>query len=179
MMAYLVPKGGVYAEIGVFKGEFARDLLRILEPTKLVLIDFFSGRTCSGDADGNGVRWTDMNEEYNKIIAWNDTRLELQRGDSSTMLNTYPDETFDMIYIDGDHSYGGCKKDLEVAYKKIKRGGWIMGHDYEMNMAKARTIYNFGVKRAVDEFCAEKKLRIAAKGADGCVSYAIKIEEKA
>jgi hypothetical protein len=80
-----------------------------------------------------------------------------------------------MIYIDGDHSYEGCKKDLEIAYKKCKSGGYIMGHDYEMNMKKATREYFFGVKRAVDEFCQVYKQSICAKGLDGCVSYAIRI----
>jgi hypothetical protein len=40
-----------------------------------------------------------------------------------------------------------------VALHKVKPGGWIMGHDYEMNMQKARNFYTFGVRQAVDEFC--------------------------
>jgi hypothetical protein len=27
-----------------------------------------------------------------------------------------------------------------------------MGHDYEMNMKKAQNVYNFGTKKAVDEY---------------------------
>ncbi len=51
-----------------------------------------------------------------------------------------------------------------------------MGHDYEMNMKKAKQVWEFGVKQAVDEFCAEKGLKISAKGMDGCVSYAIFVD---
>jgi hypothetical protein len=83
------------------------------------------------------------------------------------------DESIDAIYIDGDHSYEGVKKDLESAYSKIKRFGWIMGHDYEMNMTKAKKEYKFGVRKAVDEFCSKYNLKIFAKAMDGCVSYAI------
>jgi len=178
MISHLVPKEGVYAEIGVFKGTFSRELISILNPSKLVLIDLFSGRTCSGNEDGNYVIWTDMEEEYKRMLEWGDSRLEIKKGDSSTMLLTYPEDTFDMIYIDGDHSYQGCKRDLEAAYKTIKVGGWIMGHDYEMNLKKAKTVYNFGVKRAVDEFCHKYKLSVVAKGQDGCVSYAIQVKDK-
>ena len=52
-----------------------------------------------------------------------------------------------------------------------------MGHDYEMNMDKANTRYNFGVKRAVDEFCKEHNQEIIAKGNDGCVSFCIKVKK--
>jgi hypothetical protein len=64
---------------------------------------------------------------------------------------------------------------LKIEYKKIKKGGWIMGHDYEMNMNKAKTVYSFGVRKAVDEFCNTYKQTIYAKALDGCVSYAIQI----
>jgi hypothetical protein len=52
-----------------------------------------------------------------------------------------------------------------------------MGHDYEMNMNKAKKAYDFGVRKAVDEFCCEFSQKIYAKGLDGCVSYAIKISK--
>ena len=52
-----------------------------------------------------------------------------------------------------------------------------MGHDYEMNMNKATTIYNFGVKQAVDEFCDNYKQTILSKALDGCVSYCIQINK--
>ena len=101
----------------------------------------------------------------------------LKRGFSYDVLPTYPDNTFDMIYIDGDHSYNGCKRDLELCYKKVKSNGWIMGHDYEMNMLKTTNSYDFGVRRAVDEFCLRFGQTIHSKGLDGCVSFAIKLHK--
>jgi predicted O-methyltransferase YrrM len=92
-------------------------------------------------------------------------------------LKTFDDNTFDMIYLDGDHEYKGVVKDLEVAYQKIKPNGWLMGHDYEMNMKKAKTSCHFGVKQAVDEFCERYNQRIYAKGMDGCVSFAIQLKK--
>jgi hypothetical protein len=66
------------------------------------------------------------------------------------------------------------KRDLELAYPKIKKYGWIMGHDYEMNMTKAKNAYEFGVKKAVTEFCEKYNLKVDVKANDGCVSYAIR-----
>jgi len=82
---------------------------------------------------------------------------------------------FDVIYIDGDHSYQGVKRDLQLALKKVRPGGFICGHDYEMNMVRAKSCYDFGVKRAVDEFCKAEGFSICAKAIDGCVSFAIQI----
>jgi predicted O-methyltransferase YrrM len=82
---------------------------------------------------------------------------------------------FDVVFIDGDHSYEGCKRDLVVAYSKVKPNGYILGHDYELNMKKAQTAWEFGVRQAVDEFCVQTGQTIKAKGLDGCVSYAIQV----
>jgi hypothetical protein len=169
MVRELVPQGGIYGEIGVFTCEFSKFMKETLKPKELFLFDLYDGSICSGDCDGNNVRYVDMTHQY----------LEAQKigkaikGDSSTCL-LQCDTLFDMIYIDGDHSYEGCKKDLLAAYEKVKPGGWIMGHDYKMNYEKAKNRYSFGVKQAVDEFCKEKFLSIHAFANDGCVSYAIK-----
>ena len=171
MVKELVTTGGVYGEIGVFKGEFSKILLN-LNPKKLVLFDLFEGICGSGDVDGNNFCNTNMAHEHYNLNNLS-CIVELIKGDSSTELLNFDDNYFDMLYIDGDHSYEGCKRDLNVAIKKVKNGGWIMGHDYEMNMDKAKTFYSFGVKQAVDEFCKEQNLELYAKAMDGCVSYSI------
>jgi hypothetical protein len=62
--------------------------------------------------------------------------------------------------------------------KKIKSGGLIMGHDYEMNMKKAKvdweTKFNIGVGRAVNDFCKTRGWKLIAKGYDGAVSFCLK-----
>jgi len=51
------------------------------------------------------------------------------------------DETFDLVFIDGDHSYQAVKDDIEFWKKRIRIGGIISGHDYRKP----------DVKRAVHE----------------------------
>ena len=36
----------------------------------------------------------------------------------------------DFFFIDGDHSYEGCKFDIQLAKQYIRTGGIIAGHDY-------------------------------------------------
>ena len=43
-------------------------------------------------------------------------------------------------------------RDLEVAYQKVKSGGYIMCHDYEVNKDKCKEEPVFGVNKAVNEF---------------------------
>ncbi len=164
-------------EIGVFKGELLGYIVNNCNVGSFDAVDLFTGVTCSGDADGNNVVYYDVGKSYIELTQMyqNNPCVSIHKSDSGAYLNGQPDNTFDIIYIDGDHSYNGVKRDLINAYKKIKDNGYIMGHDYEMNMAKAHTTYDFGVKKAVDEFCKEYNQTIIAKANDGCVSFCIQI----
>jgi hypothetical protein len=64
-------------------------------------------------------------------------------------------KSLDFVFIDADHGYEGCLRDLRAWYPKVKPGGIFSGHDYE------NTSYpKFGVTQAVKEFAAEKGLLI-------------------
>jgi len=167
----------VCMEIGVFKGDFLDFLVNDCKVGSIDAVDLFEGITCSGDVDGNNVVFYDVGKSYVELREKykHSSHVNIHKSDSGTFLQTQQDNTYDVIYIDGDHSYNGVKNDLIHAFNKIKNGGYIMGHDYEMNMRKAKNTYNFGVKEAVDEFCATYRQNILAKGLDGCVSYCMKI----
>lgn len=50
--------------------------------------------------------------------------------DSAEIREHYEDNTFDVIYLDGDHGMRPLMKDLQNAKKLVKDGGYICGHDY-------------------------------------------------
>jgi predicted O-methyltransferase YrrM len=182
MIRDLVPRGSKIAELGVFQGAFLKQLTETLNPSHIIGVDFFTGMMGSGDQDGNNYTTVSLDEVYTELCRYaaEVPTVAVIKGNSSDVLLTYPDDYFDMIYIDADHGYVGCKRDLVVSRLKVKPNGWIMGHDYEINMSKAKTAWEFGVKKAVDEFCGEFNQTIYAKGYDGCVSYAIQnIKENA
>lgn len=156
-------------EIGVFKGDFSEILHQKLSPSELHLIDLFDGITCSGDKDGNDIVYTDMSLEYqfliNKYI--DDDSVYLHKGKSQEALARFDDEYFDLIYIDGDHSFQGVKQDLEISMRKTKTNGLICGHDYSKEKFPE-------VVSAVDEFCRDYNLEISGITNDGCPSFIIK-----
>jgi predicted O-methyltransferase YrrM len=57
-------------------------------------------------------------------------------------------EKISALFIDGDHSYLGVKRDIELYAPRVVPGGIIAFHDY--------TVYA-DVKRAVDELCESKE----------------------
>jgi len=174
MMRSILPAGSRICEIGVWKGEFASQLLT-LNPRPLILIDPFQGVVSSGNADGNNVEAAFLPSVYISLAERTAhlPNVLILRGFSQEFLPMIRAGTLDAVYIDGDHSYEGAKQDLALAWNAVKEGGYICGHDYEMNPAKTKNEYNFGVKRAVTEFCDEHKVEIVAKGMDGQVSFAI------
>lgn len=176
MIRALIKEGDKVCEIGVWIGEFAQKL-HALKPSELVLIDPFEGIVSSGDADGMNVRHADLPKVYEVLKKSLEPvkNIKLIRGYSFIELQKFPDEYFDAIYIDGDHSYEGVKRDLYISLKKLKKGGWLLGHDYGVNLAKCIHNYDFGVKRAVTEFCKEFCYHISHVAIDGCISFAIQV----
>jgi hypothetical protein len=163
------PKDMVICEIGVFKGEFSEKILSLMHPKELKLVDIFHGKMCSGDKDGNYIVWTDLEDEYSKLKQKYSTneKVSLLKGKSSLIMKEFPDYYFDLIYIDGDHSYEGVLSDLTISNLKVKENGYICGHDYISPRFD-------GVVRAVNEFCEKNNLKINYLTKDGCPSYCIK-----
>ena len=51
---------------------------------------------------------------------------------------------FDLIFIDGDHSYEGCLSDMKDYMPMLEEGGYLVMHDYN-------SPFHPGVAKAVDE----------------------------
>jgi hypothetical protein len=181
MITSLISNRASILEIGVFKGTFAQQLAK-LSPRVLHLVDIWeTGPMVSGDHDGNNIERIENASIFYTYVKHHFRffpNVNVHRMKSTEFLSLMKPNSLDIIYIDGDHSYEGVKADLEASLPIIRKYGYIMGHDYEMNMEKAKRSYDFGVKRAVDEFCLKYSYSICAKGNDGCVSYAIFINHK-
>jgi hypothetical protein len=127
-------RGGRVAEVGTYRGAFARHILSSCEPNELHLIDLdFS--------------------LLDPAVA-NDPRVTSHHGASHEMLAQFPDNHFDWIYIDGDHSYEGASRDALVASSKVKPGGHLVFNDF----AHADPYLGaYGVHRAVVEFAVTRE----------------------
>jgi len=47
--------------------------------------------------------------------------------DSVQASQSFDDGSFDLVFIDGDHSYDGCKRDLIAWLPKVRKGGFLVG----------------------------------------------------
>ncbi len=129
-----MPHRARVAEVGVEHGHFSRHILSATDPTELHLID---------------LDFSTLDPKLQK-----DPRVSIHRGFSHEVLATFPDASFDWIYIDADHSYEGVRKDTVVAAKKVRPGGFLVFNDF----AHADPYLGaYGVHRAVVEFAVERK----------------------
>ena len=160
-------EGLVMCEIGVFKGEFSEILLNT-NPKELHLIDPFEGPMYSGDKDGQNIVWTNLSEDFERLTNKykEDSRVVLHKGYSQNVLETFVDSYFDLIYIDGDHTYQAVKSDLNTAKRKVTEGGLICGHDFT-NISFPQVV------QAVYEFCQENDLQVSILSSDGCPTFGI------
>lgn len=144
MLAKL-PTGLACAELGVFVGDFARDILRIMHPRKLYLVDTFAGHATSGDQDGNRLKtfYMPMVETMLRTTYRNDVIVMIERSESAEWLRSVPVGWLDFVYIDTTHSYEQTSAELTAARMAVRRGGWIAGHDYSPRFP--------GVIQAVEE----------------------------
>jgi len=58
--------------------------------------------------------------------------IEIRRGFSDDVLPTLAPGSFDIVYIDGDHSYAQVRKDLAHAEPLVRDGGLLCGDDLEV-----------------------------------------------
>lgn len=146
-----MPKNLVCAEIGVAYGEFSEQILQIMQPKELHLIDFY----CWGDFFGKDYfEKSGLNhEQYVTKKFENNENVIIKKGYSHKVLEKYPDDYFDYIYVDGGHDYDSVKKDISVLKRKVKNNGIIAFNDY--TYFSMHENYEYGVLRAVNEFLDE------------------------
>ncbi len=147
----LIPKDNLCCELGVFDGTFSMEILNILSPERLCLIDPFEvNDETYGDEMSITTAYSTENEltlVMNKFVKEiNNRQVVIDRRYSYDAVKSYSDGVLDFVYIDASHLYKDVKKDLTEWLPKLKNNGLICGHDY---------IPMFGVIQAVDEFCKE------------------------
>ena len=133
----ILPKGGVGAEIGVWKGDFSALILRIAQPKTLHLIDPWQIREDKSHAKAwyGAASGTDMDAVYQGVRARfadqiSSGQVQFHRKTSREAASDLPDDGLDFVYVDGDHAYAGVSDDLELSFTKTRPGGLICIDDH-------------------------------------------------
>ena len=147
----LLPENPVTVELGVAEGLFSNDIIRNWNPKLHYLIDTWETAKLPGDV-GSEQSWHDSN--YNNVLKLLEglSNYKILRGLTVQMSGHIPDNSVDLVYIDACHSYECVRDDINAYWDKLKSGGVMAFHDYEMQ--------HYGVKQAVQEFATVRKLEV-------------------
>ncbi|MTJ07924.1 O-methyltransferase [Anabaena sp. UHCC 0204] len=101
-------------EVGSFRGYTALYMAQHISPdAKIVTVDRYPEH---GEAY--------LNTPYASII-------ERRVGETNTeMFQQDSKDSYDLIFIDADHSYSGVKNDTELVLPLVSQNGFIVWHDY-------------------------------------------------
>ena len=124
------PKGH-FVEIGTFFGKSAAFMgVEILNTEiKFDTIDTFLGSP--DEIGGKHKIATEIDMYENAKLHLKDLPINIIKNDSIKASRKYKMKTLDFVFIDGSHRYEDVKKDIEFWIKKVKKGGYIGGHDYD------------------------------------------------
>lgn len=171
ILKYL-PKGGVGAEIGVFRGHFSELICQIVQPKDLYLVDPW---TLIGDHFSWGNNYTNdrslptevaKNETIERMHRYPKVKSVLVEDYSYNFLKTC-NTSFDWVYLDASHAFEETLKELNLIDTVLGEGGMILGDDW----AVSPTHRLHGVMRAVNEFVKTNNYQfiVAGTGRQWCV----------
>ena len=171
MLDFIGIEDKVVAEIGVWKGYFARRMAD-RNPAELHLIDIWK------HIDAGTGNWHDQvtknpegNMESARVLTEHARDVRFHQGESLRVVQTMPDNYFDMIYVDGNHYYNGCLGDITEWWKKLKPGGWMTGHDWNCRAT------DHGPRRAVKRFLKTHNLTLELLTGDLPMSWGFRKPE--
>lgn len=145
---------GSIAELGVYRGDFAKFMNEAFPDRKLYLFDTFEGF----DNKDNNID-KDEREGYEDLFMDTSVKLVLdkmvnpesvvvQKGWFPDTLSGVPDdEKYCLVSLDTD-IYEPMLAGLEYFYPRLEKGGYIFVHDFYNND------WN-GIMKAVDDFCGK------------------------
>jgi Methyltransferase domain len=120
------------AEVGVYRGAFAKALLsRCPGITTYYLIDPWRHlENWNKPANKDDAIFDEFFEEtMTRTAPWEGKRIVL-RGRTTEVIDSVPDESLDLAYVDGDHTLHGISIDLIRTWQKIRPGGLLGGDDF-------------------------------------------------
>lgn len=124
-------------ELGVLEGRTFLHLLKSCPDLTVIGVDIWEPRPemeALREQGGRSYSQYDMNALYGRLMkekAEYGSRGVLLRMPTTAAAQWFPERIFDFCFLDGDHTYEGVKADIEAWLPKVKKGGWLMGHDWQ------------------------------------------------
>lgn len=118
---------GTGVEVGVNKGENAKNILRHWHGSKLYLVDPWRKLDDYNDTVNKNFDPNTYSSVKIRFAKYGE-RVEIIKAMSHEAAKVVPND-LDFVYIDANHAYEYVKQDIELWYPKVKSGGILSGHD--------------------------------------------------
>lgn len=138
-------KNPVMAEIGVYQGHLSERLLENIPGLTLYMVDSWALDTYEHDKRLHEKFDLQCEKNYKlaeKVKYKYNNQAYIIKDLSINASKQFHNNYFDFVFIDAGHEYVDVKTDNTVWLPKVKKGGWLCGHDYPNAP---------GVVQAVDE----------------------------
>ncbi len=126
-------------EVGVYRGVFAEAMLRdcpgittyyMIDPWRRLADWNKPANKPNKPADEQDARFQALFEEtVERTAPWEAKRVVL-RGRTTEVIDSIPDGSLDLAYVDGDHTLRGISIDLIRVWQKVRPGGLLGGDDF-------------------------------------------------
>jgi hypothetical protein len=138
---------GVGVEIGVEMGKFSEAILKLGKVAHLYSIDPWIPIPGFYTAEAAELAFRTTAARLLRFSP----RNTILREDAREAVHRFPDESLDFVYIDSSHEFEETCEELAAWWPKLKKDGWLSGHDYANGE---------GVRRAVDAFAFHHQLAL-------------------
>ncbi len=131
---------GAMAEIGSFQG----DGTGIFSPAFALVyaVDPWAGGYDDGDIASRFDMAAVEAEFDRRRRGWPNVRKFKATSEEAAL--SFADGLLDFVYIDGCHMYESVKRDIAVWLPKVRAGGFIGGHDFNMDGVRAAVAESLG-----------------------------------
>lgn len=136
------------------RGIFSAELLETWRGARLISVDWWYADPDRPDAVAEQERRCAIATE--RLSAFG-PRSEIWRREGTEAAALIEPHSLDFVYVDAGHTYEDVRTDLHAWFDRIRPGGLFSGHDYTDGPGEGGM---YGVKTAVDEFCAERGLKV-------------------
>jgi hypothetical protein len=146
------------AELGVWYGETFKYLVNNCPSLTMLGVDLYEQQP---ENDGpqkyfpgeDGHKWEHDKyyEDLKRFCAKTNGRARIHKGKTTEAAQLVEDESLDFVFIDADHSFKGVDEDIAHWSPKVKKGGYIIGHDIHWPGVKQAVEKHFGTDYQTDE----------------------------
>ena len=154
----------IAVEVGVDEGLFSEKFLSNWKGKRYLMIDPWREVEEEDYVDNKNLNQEAYEVKYNSVVqrlSSYENRAKFLRLTSLDAAKLMADGMLDFVYIDARHDYVDVMIDIMAWWPKVKKGGNLAGHDYQMHE----------VRYAVTEFCL--KLNLLLNTCDANTSWFI------